>query len=57
MLILNEIGIDEKILNWWIYESFESFQVKSIFVAAGLLDESVLKPASRPAEGERGAAG
>jgi len=49
MLILHEIGIDEKILNWWIYEGFQSYRVKSVFVAAGLLDESVLKPASPPA--------
>jgi len=44
MLILHEIGIDEKILNWWIYEGFRSYRIKRTLVEVGLLDKSVLEP-------------
>ena len=48
MLILHEIGVDEKIFNWWIYNGFRSYSIKSILVEVGLLDKSVLKPPSPP---------
>jgi len=48
-LILHEIGIEEKILNWWIYEAFHSFRRKRALVEVGLLDAEALKPARPPA--------
>ena len=51
MVILNEIGVEQTIINDWLYQSFDSYRLKAIFVAVGLLDESVLKPASPPAAG------
>jgi len=54
VLILHEIGVDEKIINWWIYKGFRSYPIKRAFVEVGLLDKSVLEPrdiASRPVAG------
>jgi ApeA N-terminal domain 1 len=42
-LLLKEIGVDEKILRWWIYEGFRSYPIKANFVEVGLLDKSSLK--------------
>jgi hypothetical protein len=42
-LLLYEIGIDEKALRKWIYDSFGSFQIKHSFVEVGLLDKGVLE--------------
>ncbi len=44
MLILHEIGVEEEILKWWIYQGFKSYQNKRSLVDADLLDASVLKP-------------
>jgi hypothetical protein len=44
MIILNEIGVDTAIINDWIYT--QSFTAKAHLVEAGLLDESVLRPAT-----------
>ena len=49
MLILHEIGIDGTTLCWWIYEGFHSYREKRTLVEGGLLDASILKPASPPA--------
>jgi hypothetical protein len=43
-LLLNEIGVDEKILKWWLHEGFRSYQNKWYFVQAGLLDKNCLNP-------------
>ena len=52
-LILHEIGIQEKILNWWIYEAPHSFRRKRALAEVGLLDAEALKPA-RPLSASRG---
>jgi ApeA N-terminal domain 1 len=44
MLILHEIGIEQKLLNAWIYEGFRSYPNKRYLVAADLLDPGVLNP-------------
>ncbi|HZL29733.1 MAG TPA: HEPN domain-containing protein [Pseudolabrys sp.] len=43
-LLLHEIGIDEKIVKHWMYESFRSYLIKHYFVAGGHLDKSILAP-------------
>jgi tetratricopeptide (TPR) repeat protein len=48
-LILHEIGVEEKILNWWIYEAFHSFQRTRALAEVGLLDTEALKSARPPA--------
>jgi hypothetical protein len=44
MLLLHEIGIDGKILKWWVFEGFRSYPIKFHFVKAGLLDSSAIEP-------------
>jgi hypothetical protein len=44
MIILHEIGIDENMIGEWLYT--RSFSAKSYLVEAGLLDGSVLRPAT-----------
>jgi hypothetical protein len=44
MIILREIGIDENMIGKWLYT--RSFSAKPYHVEAGLLDGSVLKPAT-----------
>jgi hypothetical protein len=44
MIILHEIGIDENMIGEWLYT--RSFSAKPYLVEAGLLDGSVLKPAT-----------
>jgi hypothetical protein len=46
MLILHEIGIEEKVLKWWIYEGPHSYRSRMIFAKGGLVDKSALKPAA-----------
>jgi len=48
MLILYEIGIDEKTLNWWVYEGPRAYREKRALVEGGLLDANALKPAPPP---------
>jgi len=43
-LLLQEIGVDEKILKWWMYEGFRSYGIKSTLVDVGLLTKSALSP-------------
>ena len=43
MLLLNENGVDPKILKWWVFQGFKSFPIKHRFVETGLLDKGVLK--------------
>lgn len=53
MLILHEIGIEEKTIKSWIYNGFKSYANKRYLVEAGLLDASALKPAPPPAAAGR----
>jgi hypothetical protein len=46
-LLLYEIGVAERILNWWIYEGFRSYTIKEAFFKVGLIDEDTLKATSR----------
>jgi hypothetical protein len=41
-LLLHAAGVDAEILKRWVFESFDSYPIKSHFVEAGLLDPSVL---------------
>jgi Apea-like HEPN len=43
MLLLHEIGVESKILKWWVFEGFKSFPIKHTFVKVGLLDKSTLE--------------
>jgi hypothetical protein len=52
MVILNEIDVEQSIINDWLYESFDSYRLKGIFVAVGLLEESVFKQPFPSAGGE-----
>lgn len=51
-LLLQEVGVDEKILNWWTYKGFRSFIIKSNFVEVGLLDKGSLKDSGKADTGE-----
>jgi ApeA N-terminal domain 1 len=44
MLLLHEIGIDKKILKWWVFEGFRSYPIKVHLVKVGLLDKSAVDP-------------
>ena len=44
MLILREIGIEGKVLQWWIYEGPHSYREKRTLAEGGLLDDTTLKP-------------
>lgn len=46
-LLLYEIGVDPKILNWWINEGFRSYIIKKGFVNVGLMKESELRHKSQ----------
>ena len=39
-LLLQEIGVDKKILSGWVYESVQSYKIKSALVDVGLLTKS-----------------
>jgi ApeA N-terminal domain 1 len=52
MLLLHEIGIDGKILKWWVFEGFRSYPIKFQFVKVGLLDGSAIEP-KRPGASPR----
>jgi hypothetical protein len=41
-LLLREIGVDDQILRYWVYSSFNSYGILFSFVEAGLLPPSVL---------------
>jgi hypothetical protein len=45
VLILQELGIAADSLHHFVYQSYRSLFIKHAFVAVGLLDKSVLKPA------------
>ena len=42
-LLLNEIGVPEEMLNWWIYKGFQSYTIKEAFFKVALIDEAALK--------------
>jgi len=44
MLLLHELGIEAKILKWWVYEGFHSYPIKVHLAKAGLLDTSAVEP-------------
>jgi hypothetical protein len=46
MLLLQEIGVNEKILKQWVFEGFGSYSIKVHLVKTGLLDKSTLDPKS-----------
>ena len=46
--ILCEIGVDPKILEWWIFQGFKSYSIKKEFAEVGLLLKSELKQAIQP---------
>lgn len=43
-LLLQEIGVDAKIIKAWMFDGFGSLPIKYHFVKAGLLDKRVLDP-------------
>jgi hypothetical protein len=50
LLLLHEIGIDEAILKWWVFEGFKSYPIKYHFVQAGLLNKSVVEQKNQRVE-------
>jgi ApeA N-terminal domain 1 len=50
MLLLHEIGINETILKWWVFEGFQSYPIKVQLVKVGLLDRSAVDPKSPDAK-------
>jgi hypothetical protein len=48
MLLLHEIGIDERTLKWWTFEGHRSYPIKVHFVKVGLLDKSAIEPQQPP---------
>lgn len=43
-LLLQEVGVDERIINQWIYQGYQSHRIKNTFVEVGLLNEELGMP-------------
>lgn len=50
MLLLHDVGVEDKILKWWVFEGYQSYPIKYYFVQVGLLEKSAIDPKQSTAQ-------